>query len=334
MKHRTSQIIYLFTVFSALVHIGPIKAENPIVLHFAGDVTLANHFERFVDDDYDYPFRKFKWFADADISMINLENPLTLNGSPREKLFNFKALPQYVKTLKAGGVDIVTLANNHIYDFSELGLRNTLTALDEVNIKYVGAGRNLKEARKPVIFTIDGIHIAYLAYYGLGKHSNSQPAETYASGTAMRSLQFIREDIRSLRKNVDFIIINFHWGLEKQNIPQESQIWFAHQVIDYGADLIIGHHPHVLQGIELYNNRIIAYSLGNFIFGGNSRTYEETAVLSIKIDPQQIIPYQTEVQPVIVDHWQPRKADEHATVQVMDSLRTYSSVFAQSIFEN
>lgn len=303
--------------------------EDTIVLNFTGDVTLSNHFEYHVKSDYNYAFKNLKWFSQADISMVNFENPLTTRGEKSEKKFNFRARPDYVKVLLAGGVDIVTLANNHIYDYGQIGLEDTIEYLKKAGIKYVGAGRNEREARHPVIYYIKGKRIAFFGYYGTGKHSNSHPATADSAGTAMRSLSWIKKDIKAFREKVDYIIVNFHWGDEKATYPSPGQIDFAHKVIDYGADVIVGHHPHVLQGVELYKGKVIAYSLGNFIFGGNSRRYEQTAILQVKIKRDTVL---AEMIPIEVKAWQPQRLTGVAAHALTDSLKTRSSIFKYSVF--
>ncbi len=318
--------IVLLLCFSPYV----LSAQDSLVtIYFSGDVTLANHFESYVGSNYDYAFKKIPWFADADISMVNLENPLTDRGNPVDKAFTFQARPDYVKVLQAGGVDIVTLANNHIFDFDTTGVYDTVQNLQRAGIYYVGAGRNLDEARHPVIFYIKGLRIAIWGYYGLGRHSDSHPASADSAGTAMRSLALIRQDILKYKDEADVKIINFHWGLEKAHYPQKSQVYFAHQVIDAGADVIIGHHPHVLQGVEQYHKKFIFYSLGNFIFGGNSRTSEKTVVLRLDIAKQDTLQIVPKFIPVQVDHWQPYQLRGKQGNAVLDSIKKYSIPFKQ-----
>ncbi len=316
-------ICLLFFFFS-----GALAAQDaPVTLYFTGDVTFANHFESYVGQRYNYAFAKIPWFADADISMVNLENPLTDRGKPVEKAFTFRAKPAYVKVLQNAGIDIVTIANNHIYDYDSTGVYDTMRYLQAAGIYYVGAGRNLDEARHPVIFYVKGLRIGIWGYYGLGRHSDSHPAMADSAGTALRSLKLIREDMDRYRDKVDVKIINFHWGLEKQHYPQKSQVIFAHRVIDAGADVIIGHHPHVLQGVEKYHKKYIFYSLGNFIFGGNSRTREKTAILKLDVcldDSLQITP---RLIPMQVDHWQPYRLQGFGAKSVLDSLKKYSEPF-------
>ena len=307
-------------------------ADSLIILNFAGDVTLADYFQWHVKRRYDYAFKRLQSFSAAHISMVNLENPISRSGIARDKPYVFRALPEYVKVLVSGGVDIVSLANNHIYDYGERGLFDTIKYLDAAGIRHVGAGRNLEQARKEVIFSIMGKRLAFLAYYGLRPHSGSHPATKDSAGTALRNLRYIRRDIRRLRKTVDYIVINFHWGIESEHYPREDQIYFAHKTIDYGADLIIGHHPHVWQGIEKYHGGIIAYSLGNFIFGGNSRKHATSAFLTVSLNPKQNMKAGISIVPVQVDLWQPSILSGPGGKAFIDRIKTYSSVFADSIF--
>jgi len=332
MMKNLIQILLLIPFLSVLEANDKKDIEDPVVMFFTGDVTLSNHFEKYVGNRFDYPFSRLSWLKQADIFMINLENPLTTRGEPRPKLFNFRANPDYVNSLKRGGVDIVTLANNHIYDYSEIGVYDTIDFLKSEGIRFVGAGRNFNEAHQPEIFEINGLRIAFLGYYGSKKHSNSHPATEDSAGTAMRKLKYIKQDIKKIRDSVDFISVNLHWGYEKENYPDTSQVKFAHKIIDYGADLIVGHHPHVLQGVERYRGKIIAYSLGNFIFGGNSRTTERSAVLKISIPVKNPNSYVTELVPIQIDFWQPYRLTNSFKDSVIMELKEYSSIFENSIF--
>lgn len=328
---RTSQIIiYICVVLFNLDLFADNNKKEDVLLYFSGDVTFAEYFEQYVQNRFEYPFAKLKWFADADISMINLENPLTERGTKIEKKYNYRAKPDYVQILLNSGIDIVTLANNHIYDYGESGIYDTIKHLDENNIYYVGAGRNQNEARHPVIFNIKGYKIAYFAYYGTQKHGESFPATEDSAGTALRNLDIIQEDLRRYRNKVDFITVNFHWGDEKADHPGQDQIYFAHKVIEGGADVIVGHHPHVLQGVEKYQNKIIAYSLGNFIFGGNSRPTEDSVILEIRITKSGEI--DASVIPVRINLWQPFRLEGEEGEKVVNKVKELSMDFDQSIF--
>ena len=294
---------------------------------FSGDVTLSDHFEYHVGNNYDYAFKKLDWFTSADITMINLETTLTKTNKPISKPFNFRARPRYAKMLKDSGIDLVTLANNHMYDFGPDGLMETIRVLDEAGVKHIGAGKNIKDARKPVIITTKGVKLAYFGYFGGGRYGESFPATRRSAGTAMRNLSYIGRDIAAVRDSVDLIIINFHWGKEKAHYPEESEINFAHEAINLGADIIVGHHPHVLQGVEIYRDKLIVYSLGNFIFGGNSRTLDRSAVLRIKIDPYHPQSYKAALIPIQIDYWQPHRLQDAWADTVLTQLKEYSAPF-------
>ncbi len=331
-QNYQNQLVYkvIILIFLSCFLLYGQNDTTSVKLFFAGDVTLANHFENHVKEDYTYAFRKLKWFSDADISMVNLENPLTKNGKKVEKSYNFRSRPDYTKILLDGGIDIVTIANNHIYDYGPIGLLDTIQKLKENNIHYIGAGRNIYEAQHPVIFYIKDKRIAYFAFYGTHKHSDSHPASEDSSGTVLRRLSLIKEGIARFRNQVDFVIVNFHWGSEKADHPGKDQIYFAHKVIDFGADIIVGHHPHVLQGIEKYKDKIIAYSLGNFIFGGNSRKTYFTAILQIELFEKKI---SASVIPIKVNYWQPFRLDGAEGEKVVSRIKNLSADFENSIFK-
>ncbi|EHO41994.1 Capsule synthesis protein, CapA [Caldithrix abyssi DSM 13497] len=312
-----------------LFFINPLFSQQ-VRLLFTGDVLLAHHFEYYVKQRITYPFDKIPWFKEADVSVINLEAPFTSSDSAMEKPYVFKAKPKYVEVLKYGGVDLVNLANNHIYDYGKEGLLETLETLERAGLAFIGAGRNINQARKPAIFEIKGLKLAFMGYYGLRAHEESHPATETEPGTALRKLKYIKEDIKQLKDRVDFITVIFHWGQEKKNIPEADQIRFAHRVIDYGADLIVGHHPHVLQGVEKYKKGVIVYSLGNFIFGGNSRTYEETAVLQVNIPVQNPEAWSVKMLPVAVRYWQPALLEGARRDSVLKHLKEYSEIFEQT----
>ncbi len=301
--------------------------QNNVTLFFAGDVNLARHLKKHLNERWTYPFKNIPWFKDADISVVNLENPLTTAENARKKKYVFKAPPHFARILKLGGVDLVNIANNHIYDYGAEGLLQTLNALEKEDLKYVGAGRNIEEARKPAIFLVKGLKIGFLAYYGVNAHEECHPATVDSPGTALRQLRVIRSDVRKLRPQVDFLVVIFHWGFEKEHIPRQHQIDFAHRVIDYGTDLVVGHHPHVLQGIEKYGDGVIVYSLGDFIFGGRYTPYYESAVLKVTLPVQDLKEWNVEVIPVGVKYWQPARLQGARADSVLKQIIDYSRIF-------
>jgi poly-gamma-glutamate capsule biosynthesis protein CapA/YwtB (metallophosphatase superfamily) len=227
---------------------------------FAGDVVLSHHVEQFVGERDDYVFER--WVADvaSDVFMLNLEHPLTTSENKVEKEFNFKMHPRYVKTLQHGGVSIVAAANNHIADYGLEGILETMHALGSAGIAYVGIGSTLAEARKPVVIQRKGWRVGFLGYHG-GQRFAATPTQ---AGLAPRVERYSVEDVRRLVGLVDYVVVNLHCGVEYAEHPEPWQVELAHRIVDAGADLIVGRHPHVLQGVESYRGATIAYSLGNF----------------------------------------------------------------------
>jgi poly-gamma-glutamate synthesis protein (capsule biosynthesis protein) len=300
---------------------------STVVLSFAGDCTLANHFEDFVGDQFGYPFERFDLLSKADISMVNLENPITQRTQRVKKEFNFKMNPKYLGVLQSAGIDIVTVANNHIFDYGSEGLLDTIHSLDSVGIKHVGAGRNLDEARRCALFEIKGLRIGFLGYFGSGAFA----ATSNQAGVAPRSTSMMINDIQSLKQidKADYVVVNIHWGTEKALYAEEWQVNLAHSVVDAGADLVVGHHPHVLEGIERYKNAFIAYSLGNFLFGGNSRSTYDTAVLKVELGRGV---RRVSIVPIRVKDWQPFVLLGSEGERVVAAVRERSRRFRESIF--
>lgn len=161
--------------------------------------------------------------------------------------------------------NIFSLANNHIYDVGEEGIRDTINALDKNNIKYFGFGKNIYEARKPLIIEKNNMKIGFLGYSCLTTNGENY-ATAVKQGVSPIALDYLKKDISKLKKEVDCVILSFHWGEENKHFPTPDQIMIAHRAIDYGAKIIIGTHSHVIQGVEEYNGGIICYSLGNYLF--------------------------------------------------------------------
>ncbi len=208
----------------------------------------------------------------ADLRFGNLETPITSsiqkNNCHYSKLFDdsngkrvfLKSELKTASLLKKMPMDIVSLANNHIIDYGRQGLAETREILTNSGLYYVGAGENLSIARKPVLLNIKSRKLGFLAY------SFTYEATRKECGCAPIWKFLLKQDIVSLKKQADTVIVSLHFGREFSSIPTHFQKSIARFSIDRGADIIIGHHPHVLQPVEIYRNKIIAYSLGNFIF--------------------------------------------------------------------
>ena len=233
-----------------------------------GDILLVNEAERSIQSrGSEYPFRKIaNEFLKYDFIFANLEAPVTERGVPfAKKAYSFRTKPEIALCIKNLKIDAVSLSNNHLMDYGIEGIEDTVSYLDALNIRHAGAGRNLAEARKPAVLTFGATRVYIFAY------CNRPPEQYYAlenrQGTAPLDIGLVREDISSYKKKNDVALVSLHWGIEQTHIPQSSQIRTAHEIIDSGADAVIGHHPHWPQGIEIYRGKPIIYSLGNLVNG-------------------------------------------------------------------
>ncbi|WP_455715573.1 CapA family protein [Anaerosporobacter sp.] len=233
----------------------------------------------------------------ADINMVNLEFPFSTRGTQmKDKQYTFRADPSRCSILTEMGVDIVSLANNHTLDFGTEALLDTITTLEENNILSVGAGTDLDSAKRPSVVTVNGRNIAILGASRVIPVTDWN-ATKYSPGVfTTYDPTLLIEEIKTAKQSNDLVVVYVHWGIEKNENPEEYQRTMAKQYIDAGADLVIGSHPHVLQGIEYYNGKTIVYSLGNFIFG---HTIERTTLLEVIIDEEnscnlRLIPCETE----------------------------------------
>lgn len=229
----------------------------------------------------------------ADIMMINNEFPYTDRGTPVQgKKFTFRASPSSVSYLQDLGVDIVSLANNHAYDYGEQGFVDTLQTLKDARIPYVGAGMNEEEALQPVYYIINNMKIAFVSATQIekGDYPDTKGATKEAPGVFRcwnpeKLLQVVAE----AKENSDFVIVYIHWGTENQEGTDWAQDEQAPQIAAAGADLIIGDHPHLLQKIDVINTTPVIYSLGNFWF--NSKTID-TGIVKVTIDREGLQSFQ------------------------------------------
>ncbi len=311
-------------------------AAEPVVINAVGDIMLAGSgaplFRRV---GFDYPFKEISpLLLQGDLNIGNLESPITRGGNEfLDKKFRFRTDPGATAALQRAGFNHLTLANNHILDFGTTGLEDTISALDSVGITHAGAGLDLARARQERIVTVKGARIALLAY------SLTYPAEFYATadrgGTAPGYADYYRADIARARKSADYVIVSFHWGVECADLPRDYQKVAAHRAIDAGADVVLGHHPHVLQGIEYYKGGVVFYSLGNFAFASRSRKADRSMVARITLDRGvsmvEVIPLNVLYSQV---KYQPRPLSAAGGDEVIGRLRRLSAgmgtVFAEA----
>lgn len=265
--------------------------EGVVSLGFVGDIlfddeyaVMANLLNRGVTIENGISEELLVQMQDVDILMANNEFPYTDRGTPTEgKTYTFRAEPESVSYLRDMGVDVVSLANNHCYDFGEVGLLDTLTTLEEVDMPYVGAGRNLEEAAGPVYFIAGDIKIAIVSATQIERLDNPDTrGATENSPGVFRcwNPEKLYEVVKEAKDNSDFVVVYIHWGTENETEPDWAQLEQAPKLAEAGADLVIGGHTHCLQGIQYFGDVPVIYSLGNFWF--NSKTVD-TCLFKVNI---------------------------------------------------
>lgn len=281
-----------------------------VVMHFAGDTLFSGKVEDALKNHgYDYPYKHLGTaFHEDDLTVLNLETPVTTGGvGAANKKFVFKSSPDVLPALRDAGVEAVNLANNHILDQGQEGLLDTLKHLKDHDIRYVGVGRNEKEAFAAQYFELQGMTVALLGFSRVLPETTWYALENRpgVAGAYDHVLPKAVEAINAARSKADLVVVVAHWGEELHKTPNVHQINLSRAFIDGGADLIIGGHPHVLQGLEQYKGKWIAYSTGNFIFtkSSNEDTWK-TAVFQASCSKQgecdlKLTPYRTEIGQVI-----------------------------------
>ena len=212
------------------------------------------------------------YMQDADICFVNNEFQYSKQGTAMPgKPWTFRADPENVSIMEDLGVDIVSLANNHVYDFGEAALLDTMDTLSDANIPYVGAGKNLDEASSIYYYDLGGFTVAFLSGTRIEWTEQTKGATESTPGvfrTVDPSLLYART--KEADANADYVIVYMHWGIEAVTYQEEYQTETGHCLIDSGADAVIGDHPHWLQGMEFYKGKPILYSMGNYWFNGKS----------------------------------------------------------------
>ncbi len=286
--------------------------EKETILLFVGDIMLSRGIAYQIKKHNDprYPFLNIASFLrSADVIFGNLEGPISNRGRNQGSIYSFRAKPEVIEGLEFAGFNILSLANNHSLDWGREALEDTITIARDSGIKTIGAGRNYSEANSPIIWKsdlqklrnieevglpeinleVEPLKIAFLAYTNL--YPETLKAKENSIGISSFDLEKTAKELNRLKetKEADIVIISFHWGEEYKTRSNLTQQKIAHALIEAGADLIVGHHPHVVQEIEKYRNGWIAYSLGNFVFDQNfSKETSEGLILKAVIKGKAI----------------------------------------------
>jgi poly-gamma-glutamate synthesis protein (capsule biosynthesis protein) len=303
------------------------EASAPVIsIDLVGDVNFTDGWTLDLADAHDgqvaaaFSPEILEHLISADLFYANHEFTMSSRGEALPKYYTFRADPARIAYWQQLGVDVVGLANNHAYDYGEEAFLDTLDILAGGGIRYVGAGRDLSEAMAPVYFDFDGYTVAFVAADRSQKGDEARAAE---AGDGTPGVLFCFDDalflqaVATAAENADFTIAIPHWGTENSTVLEEEQVSLAHRLIEAGADAVVGSHPHILQGMEFYQGKLIAYSLGNFWFNWETT---ETLVLNIEIREGEpaytIIPaLQTEQQVI---------TSEEIAVEVIQEMRQLS----------
>ena len=253
----------------ANIFFAPSKKEKgtTVIIGFAGDVMLGRLVnEKLKQTNATYPWGNMLPLLLAnDLNIINLETAITTHEQKVPKVFNFKTDPNNVQTLIEGNIHVVNLANNHILDFGDKGLFETLETLEKVQIQYIGAGRNIKEAQRAAVVSKNGITIGIIGFTDnepTWLATDTKPGINYIK---VGDIDKVKKSIDQVRDQVDILIATVHWGPNMRERPTQEFIDFAHAIIDAGVDVIQGHSAHIFQGIEVYKNKLVLYDTGDFV---------------------------------------------------------------------
>lgn len=323
------------------------KTPQRQMLVFAGDAMLARrYFEpragepvlvrtEHITEDGQNLLRTIKPYIElADFASVNHETQLSSGKltQPLPKSVTFYSPTEFASILRWAGFDYVALGNNHTWDYQDIGLASTTMALDDAQLAYSGAGMDEAEARQPHIAQLGGQTYGFLSYVGwAGTFSPSQAAKGKKGGAALGGSAIFKEDLRKIPGST-VSVLQYHSGLEYAEAPAVSERMRLREAVDQGADVAIGHHPHVIQGFEVYRNRLVAYSLGNFLFDQYHYTTQLGMLLYVWMDGEDL--HRAEVVPMNINGYVPTPATGKFRFSVLNRLARLSRPYQTCLREN
>ncbi len=317
--------------------------ESMVSFLAVGDIMLSRHVAERIEqnDNPALPFDQLKdLLSSTDFNFGNLESPVSGNDQKKGHDLIFNTSTKHISGLVSNNFKIVNLANNHTLDQGLAGLENTMRALSDQGILYFGVGHSKQEAWQPKIVTIHGVRIGFLGASYASTNDGDGKRNDYVA--RVEDLTDLKDALTKLRSESDFIVVTMHAGVEYRRHPDSSQIAFARAAVDYGADLVIGHHPHWIQTMEQFQGKYIFYSLGNFVFdqGGHGDT-REGLTLRVVLRTQRrkndastttVMPGRfvtldkIELIPVIIEHVSPRPATDQESVGILKKIGVAGNV--------
>lgn len=269
-------------------------------------------------------------FRDTDLICANLEAAVTSEKTSLNKTFRFNSPLNIGEILAKNKISLVSIANNHSVDYGKTGLRDTVANLTKTGVTPFGYGNNAGEALAPKIIELHGTKIAYIGAVCFPLEGYVYLPDSFDVGRW--DAQLIGSQIKTAKQKADIVVVSLHWGIEFSHYPTSTQIQMAHFCIDQGADLVVGQHPHVLQGMEIYRGKPIAYSLGNFIFDQRYGPTTESILLRVTIKGKRI--KGAEIVPVVIEDCVPRLAKGETAEKIRSEFLKYSEPFGMKIPTN
>jgi poly-gamma-glutamate synthesis protein (capsule biosynthesis protein) len=322
------------TLFASSLASPTSQPQQKITMVAVGDILLDRGVGRKIERyGTSYPFKHVaSVLSAADLAFGNLEGPLTARCTKAAKKFSFQAKPRNVAALAEAGFDILSLANNHSMDCGEVGLMETMANLESAGIRWSGAGRSRAEAESIVVMEVKGVRVAFVAFSEF-LPEGSTPRSDGAS-ISYASLESVQRAVAEARTRADVVVASFHWGAEYASRPRDPQVKLAHAAVDAGADLVLGHHPHVIQGLQLVSVKntngarraLIVYSLGNFVFDSPGMLGQrplESFILRCTLSRKGL--EMIEILPVSIEAYRPRPAEDIKAKTIMERLSLLSA---------
>ena len=276
--------------------------DTTITIAAVGDMMLARGVQRHIDTTgYDRPLSNVAGYLNSfDVATGNLESPISDLGARLDKMYAFRANPPIMPELVRAGFDVLTVANNHSFDYGLVCFTDCLERLSHAGIFPVGGGKNLDEALQPAFITVKGKRLGWLAFNDTGTNyiGRDRPA------CAPAYHEWVFAAIAETRPLCDILFVHIHWGEEYYQYPTDRQIELGRAMIDSGVDVVLGHHPHYWEGVEFYNGGLIAYSMGNFVFdqydymnnltGILELSFRGDSLISVAITPVEMLDHRAE----------------------------------------
>lgn len=266
--------------------------KEPIIIAFAGDTHFHAQLAGRLANPRTALGPSIPLLKSADFTMVNLETAITTRGTKEPKEFNFRAPPSAFSALKAAGVDVVTMANNHGVDYGQVGLADSLRAIKRSGFPVVGIGKNAAAAYRPYYANVKGTRLAVIGATQVLDDNliASWSATDHQAGLASaKNAPRLIQAVREARKNADAVIVDLHWGQEMRPCPLPRQKVLANQLVRAGADVIVGSHAHVPLGGGYFHGRYVDYGLGNFFFYAASGKTAESGVLELKLSGRKVL---------------------------------------------